>query len=406
MNENSFSENKKPSENKSAVGKNNATEKLVVALLIPSLCYGGAERQVVEVARNLDRSRFETHIILLEDYMPILPEDDELRRFVHVIEKHGKFDVSVVWRLAALFKKLNVQVVHSFLFFSEIATRLAATMVGIRPRIGSERNTQYKMAKFRYVFLQATIGLADLIVANSTAGAKFHSNLYKLPASRYRVVHNGVDIARFRVRDRDECKKNLGLDETALIIGMFASFKKQKNHIELFRAMQPVVKKFPQVRLLLVGDTLLNDFGDTVEYKAEVKRVQHECGLDDTVIVLGNRTDVELIYSACDFTVLPSLHEGTPNVVLESMACGVAALVTDVSDNAMLVTDGQDGLVVAANDTNALQQKLEMLCGDAVLRALLGRGARVTAESRLSTQVMSENMARVYQNAFDEFGRR
>ena len=373
------------------------THKINVALVIPSLCYGGAERQVTEIARKLDRNRFEVHIIILTDYTPLLTEDDELRRNLHVVEKSGKLPLSVVWRLRTLFIKLNIQMAHSFLFYAEIATRIAAKMAGVEFVIGSERNTDYKLAIFREKLLYMTRNMTNAIIANSQAGAKFHSKLYNLPGSKYWVVTNGIDIQRFRVRDKIECKKKLGFGKDTILIGMFASFKTQKNHLQLFTAMKGMVKKFNKVHLLLVGDTLYTDFGNTLEYNKQVMKAMKDTGIDQIATILGNRTDVETIYPACDFTVLPSFREGTPNVVLESLACGVPVVVTDVSDNVTLVTNGEDGFVVPINNVPALQSRIEELCMNAELRTAMGKRARQTAERRFSTQVMCDNMGAAYE---------
>ena len=176
------------------------------------------------------------------------------------------------------------------------------------------------------------------------------------------MVHNGVDTTKFKPRDKGACRKKLGLDPERLIIAMFASFKKQKNHPLLFQAMAEVVKSYPQLQLLLVGETLEKGFGGTNEYKEKILAVLKSLHLESHIKFLGKRDDVEEIYSACDFTVLPSLHEGTPNVVLESMACGVPVIVTDVSDNAIIVDQDIDGFVVPSGDEPALREKILTLC--------------------------------------------
>ncbi|MEJ2418373.1 MAG: glycosyltransferase [Exilibacterium sp.] len=382
--------------------ENSQQEKINIALIVPSLSYGGAERQVVEIARNLDRKLFQASIISLSDYSPILPMEDELRKHFYVIKKYGKLDVTVIPRLAILLRRLNIHLVHSFLFFSEIATRMAASLIHLKPVIGSERNCNYSLAAYRYVVNRLTIDLMDLVVANSTAGAAYHASLYGLPEERYRILHNGVDIDRFCVRDKVQCKRNLGLDPNKVVIGMFASFKKQKNHIYFFKAVKDLIKEC-NVNLLLVGDTpYTSSASNTQSYKAQLMNVIREYDLKESTIILGNRTDVERIYSACDITVLSSLHEGTPNVVLESFACGVPAVITNVSDNAQIVIDGKEGYIVPVDDVAVFSEKLKRLCVDAELRNAMAVNARRAAEERLSTKVMSQKIADIYSTAISE----
>ena len=375
--------------------------RIAVGLIIHSLCYGGAERQVVEIARNLDRARFRVNIITFSDFTPLLKPDDELRKSLIILPKPSKFDVTVVWRLYKLLKGLRIDVAHAFLFDTELATRLASRLAGVRFVIGSERNADYELAKWRWILLRMTLPLTHLIIANSNSGATYHASLYGRHDQRYEVVHNGVDTERFHPRPRKVKKQELGFCESNIVIGMFASFKRQKNHILLFEALKDIVAANTSIRLILAGDNLLANFGDTLSYKAEVHRALNRCGLTAITTILGNRTDVESIYAACDMTVLPSLHEGTPNVVLESMACGTPVILTDVSDNASLVKHKEEGLLVRPGNFFDLRHALDTLCNDRELRESMGRAARRGAVDRSSNATMSKKIGNIYAEPFD-----
>lgn len=376
---------------------------LNVALVIPSLCYGGAERQVVEIARNLDKSRFQVFIVLLTDFTPMLADDDPIRECIRIVGRRSRPDIGLVFRLARVFRELDVQVAHGFLFLAELSARIAGPLANTRVVIGSERNSSYNPATYRRLLFKVTSGLVDRIVANSKAGAKFNAELYGLSDNRYRVVYNGVDTNRFRPRDSLQAKERLGIAPDSRVIGMFGGFKRQKNHILLFRAIERCAARSRyQVVLLLVGDTLFADHDDTVAYKREILDALEQLGLRSMTLVLGNRTDIEEIYPACDITVLPSLHEGTPNVVLESMASGVPPIVSDVSDNSQLVSDGIDGYLVRLDDVDSLSTRIDELLDSEATRTRLGIKARETAEVRFSMAAMSENMSAVYLDALGE----
>jgi glycosyltransferase involved in cell wall biosynthesis len=313
------------------------------------------------------------------------------------VAKRNRFDFTVPFRLAWLFRREHVVVAHAFLFDAELSVRLAGVMAGVRAIAGSERNADYPVAKLRKSLLRATRGLVRVVVANSESGARYNRKLYGLPENRYRIVYNGVDTRRFIPADRGICRARLDLPETEFVIGMFASFKRQKNHPLIIAAMENVVRDIPHARLLLVGDVLDGAFGDTDSYKREVTDVLARCSARHRITMLGRRNDPENIYPACDVTVLPSLHEGTPNVVLESMACGVAAVVTDVSDNARIIRDGQDGFVVPSGDVNAMAERLVRVGRDPALRDRMGRNARDSVIERFATAAMAANMGRVYE---------
>ena len=133
-----------------------------VLLLISNLEFGGAQRQVVELANNLDPARFEVHVGSLSDYLPLA---DGLRLGpgrVHVVQKAFKYDLSVV-------RRLRIDVVQSYLFDADIAARLAGRLAGIAV-VGAERNTDYTLKPQQRAGYRLTRGMVDLIIANSRAG--------------------------------------------------------------------------------------------------------------------------------------------------------------------------------------------------------------------------------------------
>jgi glycosyltransferase involved in cell wall biosynthesis len=241
----------------------------------------------------------------------------------------------------------------------------------------------------------------DLVIANSRAGAAYNQRVFGLPASKYRVVHNGVDVERFHPCDASTVRQELGIAPNEPTFGMFASYKKQKNHPLLFAAATIVFERMPQSRLLLVGDELHAGMHGSGAYKGEMNRLVDDLGIRGRCIFAGNRNSVVPLYNACDVTVLPSFYEGTPNVLLESMACEVPVIATNVADNAYIVPDGRVGYIVPLGDPGALADRIHRLLADARLRGTMGREARLWVTQEFSTAQLAHKMGRVYQEAFD-----
>lgn len=110
-----------------------AREPVRAMLLISSLEHGGAERQVVELANRLGDDGFRVLVCALEDCNPLA--DQLVRRAAdfRVVAKRGRYDPSVVWRVARLMRRERIQVVHAFLFDAEMVARLAARLAGVLP---------------------------------------------------------------------------------------------------------------------------------------------------------------------------------------------------------------------------------------------------------------------------------
>ncbi len=376
----------------------------VALVVISDLEFGGAQRQVIELANNMDPGRFDLHVVSLHDYVPLGQALKEADRRLHVVRRASKFDLTVVARLAGLIRQLNAAVLHGYLFDAEIATRLAGRLTG-RPVIGSERNTDYTLKRINLVAYRTTRWAHDLTIANSNAGADFNSRLLGQPRDRYRIVHNGVDTARFEPGDGSTVRAELGVRPGELVVGMFASFKPQKNHPLLLRAAREVVSRLPNVRFLFVGDELLMGMSGSVEFKQNVQRLNDEMGLRDRCIFAGNRKDVERYYRACDVTVLPSLFEGTPNVALESMASGVPVIASRVSDNPYVIPDGTAGYVVNLGDESALADRLVRLLADEPLRRRMGAAARAWVLEEFTSRRLADKTATVYEEAIALRGR-
>lgn len=377
-----------------------------VLLLISDLEFGGAQRQVVELANQMDPARFSVHVCSLADYVPLADGLSGAKDRLHIIRKAHKFDFRIVPKLASLFRQLKVDVLHTFLFDAEFFGRLAGRMAGVPAVIGSERNTDYVPLSRHKWALGLTKKYCHLTIANSNAGAAFNSRTFGVHPSHFRVVHNGVDTARFQPRNSSALRASLGLAENAPVVGMFGSFKAQKNHPYMLRAARLIMERIPDVRFLFVGDELYMGMSGSVSYKQEVETLVDDLGLRNNCIFAGNKQDVENWYPLCDLTVLPSLFEGTPNVALESMACGVPVVATDVSDNRFIIPDGLAGFIVPLNDEACLADKISRLLEDASLRSRMSAAARVWVTAEFSGPRLAEKTADVYEEILQSRSRK
>lgn len=367
-----------------------------VVLVVDDLGYGGTERQVVELANNLDRDRFDVHICTLSCVVPLAELLTDAERRLHVIRRMNRWDFTVVLRLARLLKTLRADIVHGFLFSAEIASRLAGRLAHTPLVLGSERNADHAVTAGHIVAHKLTARFVDAIIANSHAGAEWNRKVFRRSASDYRVVHNGVDTERFHPGSGLVTRGELGIPPQCPVVGVFANLKRQKNHAFLFRAFRRVLDALPEARLLIVGNQPPDTRGRLDGYVQQLQdliddlRIRHRC------MFLGHQSTMETLYLACDLTVLPSLHEGTPNVVLESMACGVPVIATNVCDNKYLVEDGEVGYLVEVGDEVRLAHCIQSLLADTSLRQEMGKKARQWVLEEFSSRQFAEKMEDVY----------
>lgn len=380
-----------------------------VLLLASSLERGGAERQVVHLANCLDRQRFDVHVCSLSRRLDLADGLIERDRVLHVLEKHGRFDASLPIRLARFLRRLRCQLVHAFLFDAEMTARLASMLVPSIAILGSERNADYHVRWLHKWSLRLTRRWADATIANSDAGVRFAIQTGRSLPNRTFLVRNGVDVVRFAPMGSPKTRRQLGGKAGEFVVGMVANFKPQKNHLMFFRVARRVLDRIPNVRFVCVGERLETvDRGlaswrsgcgipDAAAYHERMRSAIRESGLADRVFIAGACEDMPGFYNACSLIVSTSMHEGTPNVLLESMACGVPVVATDVADNAFVLGAGQGGVVVALDDVEAMAAQICGLLLDQERRAALGASARRWVESEFSLQSLADRTAAVYE---------
>jgi glycosyltransferase involved in cell wall biosynthesis len=174
---------------------------------------------------------------------------------------------------------------------------------------------------------------ADGLVAVSSALKQRLVEL-DIPAGRVRVLRNGVDLTRFRPHDRIAVRQALGLVRpTLLAVGNLVALKRHTLMVE-------ALARLPEFELVIVGEG---------PERGAIERAARQFDVAGRVRLLGRVPQDQLpqIYSAADFLLLVSAHEGWPNVLLESMACGTPVIVSDMEGVTDIVSSAEAGRVVA-----------------------------------------------------------
>lgn len=373
-------------------------ERVNVMLLISSLEHGGAERQVVELANALDEERFDVTVCSLSEHIPLAAALRDRETRLVTVPRRGRYDFGVAWRLARVMRERAIQLVHCFLFDAEILGRMAARLSGARAVIASERNSDYQRPRFHEWCLRLTRSWFDVMIANSESGKRFNMRTLGIEPSRIHVIRNGVDVARFRPAEGQRIRRELKIPADAPVVGMVAAFKRQKRYEDFFRVAQIVLQRFPQAHFVSVGEPLRDNLQGSEDYHGEVRRALQSLPIGPRVHFLGRRDDMPDVYSMCDVTVLTSSREGTPNVLLESMACAVPVVATDVADNAHLMPGGDVGFVVKVGDVQDLAERVCYLLADPRRRRERGRIAREWIVREFSTSALARKTQEVYLN--------
>ncbi|MFZ1008086.1 MAG: glycosyltransferase [Candidatus Sulfotelmatobacter sp.] len=325
-----------------------------VFYLVDSLDVGGTETQAVELALRIRALGYEVTLGCLRAGGPLR---ERLQGSpVAVVEFHpqGGIDspqgVYQILRLSWFLRRGRFDIVHTHDLWSNLMGVPAARLAGIPAIVSSRRDLAQSdwYSGNRRVWLRRIQNLSGAVLANAI---QVHGALIAedgFAPKKLRVIHNGVDLKRFQVpSEREILFPDAGQGRLIVMVGNMLS--DVKGHPWLIAAVPAVVREFPSTRFVLVGDG---------EARSGFEKQVREMGLSQNFFFLGRRSDVPRILASCDIAVLSSRAEGLPNAVLEYMAAGLPTVVTRVGGNEELVEDGVTGLIVPAEDSEALSAAL------------------------------------------------
>lgn len=310
-----------------------------VLFVISDLGWHGAQKQVVELSRELARGGHHVAIYTLNDDAPRAAELVGTGVEVIVDQKRTKLDAAVLLRLRRRIRAWRADVVHGFLFDGDIYARIAAIGTGATV-LNSERSDNYEISTSQKLAHWLTRGLVDGVVANSRSGAAFAERLYGYRPEHMHVVWNGMrieDLERKAVSAVNHRHEFFGPGEHRIAC-MIGHIKPAKDYPLALDTAAALVRRAPEWRVLFLGEALsgitykAGHASDTLEYKRSVMERYERLGIADKVRFGGARADAPAILAQCDVQLMTSCREGFPNVVLEGMALGVPVVSTDYSD--------------------------------------------------------------------------
>ena len=357
-----------------------------VLYVIATLDPAGAERQLVSLATHLDRTRFDPVVCCLTRGGPLESQlsDAGIRKIV--LGKKFKVDLAAVLRLSRLIRRERADIVHTWLFTGNAFGRAAALLAGGCAIVGSERSVDRWRTLAHVVVDRVLASRTAKIIANAEAVKRFYVESEKIPARKFVVVPNGLDMEPFLEARPWPLREELGLPPDAHVIGCVARLEEQKGIEYLLRAARVVTAEWPRAVFVVAG-------GGPKE--AELRAMALDAGLGERFRFLGYRDNVPSLMAAFDVFVLPSLWEGLPNVVLEAMAAGCPVVATDVGGAGELIAHRESGWLVPARDPQAIADAVLGLLRDPGLAGRLSAAGRVTA-CGYTVERMVERTQRVY----------
>ncbi len=346
------------------------TQPIRILHLIKGLGPGGAEQLLLQQARQRDRMRFEYQVAytVAEKHHLVGPLA-ELDVVARCLTKPGESGRRWLLRLRAALTDVDVVHVHSPLLAAAARSVAQTIPASRRPSvITTEHNRWPRHNRYTRFANHHTIRFDDHTLAVSDDVAATMDGRDDIE-----VLVHGIDLSATAALagERAAVRAEFGIGDNEVVIGTVANFRREKAYDVMLAAAAMVTAADPSVRYLLVGQGPLAE---------EVHRLHERLGLGDRVILTGYRPDATRVTAAFDVFTLASRHEGLPVSLMDALALGVPVAATKAGGIPQAITDGVEGLLVHADDPEALAAVHLRLAADPALRATMGANAAFRAD--------------------------
>jgi len=415
--------------------------------VIGSLAAGGAERQLVYLAReSVRRGLAEASIVTTHPttgagghYLPLALEggvrvlhsgatvDPEAANLLHRARRtrHLLSLIPLSYRdwcvdLAGEFLRARPDVVHAWLDHANMWAGIAALAVGVPRIVLSTRNVSPShfptidhpdfLPWYRRLARQPHVRL----IANSRAGAEDYAAWMGIDPARFAVVLNGFDPAACAAPGEAELaalRRALGVEGRRVVLGVFR-LADEKQPLVFAEVAARVLRAVPDAVVLVAGDGPMA--GEMARFVRELDGAEPNptgaAGGDAAVTgrlrLLGRREDVPALLAIADVVLHASRQEGTPNALLEAQALGCPVVATRGGGTVDAIEDGGSGVLCEVGDVAALEAGVRALLGDAALRARMSARARAFVRERFGLDRMVDDSVAVYRDDGGARGRR
>jgi len=344
--------------------------------VITDLNVGGAERALVSLAVHLNQSRWQPTIFCLGKPGPLVDVLNKSNVACECLNVNRRNPFQAISRLARRLRHFKPQLIQSFMFHANLASRLAALCAGSPWVVGALRVAEHQK-RWHLVLDRLTAWMSTGSVCVSQGVLRFSVDVASLNPERLTVIPNGIDVTPFAEAAPVD-RATFGVSDGAYLALHVGRLDRQKGLPDLLQAAEQLISERPDWHLALAGDGPYRDWLR--------EQIANRPPLSGNVHWLGQRDDIPNLLKSADLLVQSSLWEGMPNSVLEAMAAGLAVVATSVEGTEDLVIPGQTGWLVPSRDVQALYRALLEAVESPDHLKRYGKAGRLRAEREFSLE--------------------
>ena len=302
--------------------------------------------------------------------------------------------VQLFFLLVRYLSHYQPDIVHTHKYKDNILGSCAAALVGVRIVVRSVHGMTEPFRGREYIKMVLYESLDKLmskwkvrkIIAVSS---NITSQLIKIYGPRKVVrIHNGINLKQIQVvEDRNKVRERLGVGSDEYLVGTVGRLTPVKGHDIMMQTARLLKEESVNCKFLIVGDGPL---------MMNLKTLVRTLGIEKEVILAGQRDDVYDLINAMDIFLLPSLHEGIPMVLLESLALGRPVIASRVGGIPEIISHDKEGLLVEPGGSEELKRSIRTLIDDRHHASKLAGAGRKRVEEGFTGDLMAERTVQLY----------
>ncbi len=352
---------------------------------------GGTGNHLLSMMRHWDMDRWKAEILsrvpLTSRVVPPVP--------VRKLPSDGRIKWYPIPQIRSLAKvrenvsEMEPDIVHSFFFWPILFGRFLKWRGLVKVLVENREDQGFDWGFHEYAWLRFTRNLPDRIICVSDAVKQVVTARERVRDDQVAVIRNGVEAMPETGETSAILRKELGIGEEDLVLGMVANYNRSVKGVSLFLdAVPPIVEKVPSARFLLLGRG---------KEEGELKEKAHSMGIDRYIIFAGYRPDIHRYYAIMDVSALTSYSEGLSITLLESMRCGLPVVATRVGGNPEVVVDGETGYLVPPGEVVTFASRATALLLNRELRKGMGEEGRRRVERHFLLRDVAKRYEEVYE---------
>ncbi len=289
-------------------------------------------------------------------------------------------------KLFWLIRTKNIDLIHANTYKAGLISILPTKLARI-PLIWHDRAPDSHGIFDRILFYSS-----NKIIANSNYIAKSRPYYYN---KKVKIIYNAIECNESAVlQNKEDWRKKFKFSKNDFLIGTIGRITHTKGQHILIQATAKIIKKFPQIKILLIGDTFRPE---DEKYKKELINLIKKLKLEGSVFLLGYQKNIYSLMKSLNITVVPSLVESFGRVIIESMAVKTSVIASRVGGIPEIIEDNQSGLLFPTNNADILVCKIQELLRDPKKCKRIAKEGHKRYKKYFSIEKMMNNIQMLYE---------